>query len=195
MITRGRTGMVVAVLAVLVLAGCADGEEPPKVTSTVTVTPSPSRSLSPSPSPAPTLPPEAQQPTRPGAEAFARYFFAVYNYAFWNADPAPLQAISDSGCVYCNSTLDRVRSVRAKRTRVVGGELRVTTAVATPGDGADGFLVNLVLLQEEGQTYSPGGDVLGSSPRVANARMDVAVGWSGNRWLLLDGHILKPGES
>lgn len=194
MIIRGSLRTVLPIVVVLVgLGACSNDSAPPRQTSTVTVTPTVT-STSPSASPTPSLPAAAQQPTRAGAEAFARYFFEIYNYAFCNADPAPLQAISAAECVYCKSTLDRVRSMREEQARAEGGLITVTTAVAAPGEPGDGLIVNLVLDQETGRTLSPAGEVVGTTPAVKNGRVDIGVRWESGRWILLDAHVLKDGE-
>ena len=49
----------------------------------------------------PAMPPEAQTQTADGAMAFARYYFAVVDYAYASGDTAPLAAISDPDCRSC----------------------------------------------------------------------------------------------
>jgi hypothetical protein len=194
-IVRGTLRAILPIVVVLVgLGACSSGSAPPRRTSTVTVTPT-ATSISPSASPMPTLPAAAQQPTRPGAEAFARHFFAVYNYAFWNADPAPLQTLSDAECVYCNSVASGVTAMRSKGNRVEGGRILVTTAVAAPGDPQVGLLVNLILDQDAGRTLSASGALVGTTAERRNGRADVAVRWGGTSWVMLDVHLLRDGES
>lgn len=196
MISRGSRRAVVAFAAIVAVGGCADdAPAPPRVTSTVTVTPSSASPASSAPSPSPTLPPEAQQPTRPGAEAFARYFFAVYNYATWARDSRLLRSVSDSECVYCNSMIEWIDSLRPSGSMVLGGRIDIPTAVSAPGEPHDRVVVNLLVDQEAGKTLSSSGQVIDSSPEVRKGRIDVAVRWSGDRWLLLDAHIVESSGS
>jgi hypothetical protein len=141
------------------------------------------------------LPALAQQPTRAGAQAFARHFFAVYNYAFWSSDPAPLKAISDSDCVFCNSTIDAVQAVEQRDDRAEGGRIEVLVAVAAPGDPADRLLVNTLLHQERGTTRSVGGQVVATTPERKNGRVDLFVRWVDDHWVLLEGDIKRDGEA
>jgi hypothetical protein len=196
-IRRGSAVGSVALLVVLGTAACSPDSAAAPQTSTVTVTPPVSSTPAPAPSvsPSPAVPALAQQPTRAGAQAFARYFFEVYNYAFWTADPAPLKAISDSQCVYCKSNIDVVESVRAQQARVEGGRIEVTTAVAAPGDPTDRLVVNLLLHQEAGRTLSATGALLEDLPEIRAGRVDVAVRWTGDHWLMRNAHVLKDGET
>jgi hypothetical protein len=143
----------------------------------------------------PILPAAARQPTPAGAQAFARHFFAVYNYAFWTGDSKPLEAISDKDCIYCKSVVSGVSAMKKKGNRVIGGRLEVTTAVAAPGVPDNGLLVNLVLQQEEGRTLSASGAVVGTTAEKSNGRVDVAVRWVGSTWIMLDVHLVRAGES
>jgi hypothetical protein len=194
-IIRGslRTVLLIAVV-LLGLGACSNGSVPPRQTSTVTVTPT-ATSTSPSASPTPALPAAAQQPSRAGAGAFARYFFEVYNYAFWNADPAPLRAISGPDCLFCKSSIEAVESIRMGRDRVEGGEARVTVALAAPGNPSERMLVNLVLDQDAGKTYSSSGEVIGTTVERKHGRMDMSLRWVSGRWIVLAADVIKAGES
>jgi Family of unknown function (DUF6318) len=193
---RRRTGAALAVGALVgALAACSDGSTPatsqPPVTATVTDTVTPS----PTASPAPTLSDVAKQPTRQGAEEFVRYFFAIYNHAFWTADPSRLQAISDPKCIFCNSAINAVKNIRSANEHVTGGEIGIPTIVAAPGDPKKGYLVNLVIRQAKGQTADPKGAVVGTTPEIKHRRVDAAVRWESDHWVFLDAHIFKEGES
>lgn len=198
MIDRGSRRIAVVVLTVVVAAvsGCSGASSSSSVPlPTPTVTTPPSTSPVPSPSPSPTLPVAAQQPTREGAEAFATYFFAVYNYALWVRDPAPLRAISDLNCVYCNSVITSVQSMRGKRTTVEGGRMYVNTAVAAPGTPEERIIVNLVVSQDPGHTLSDTGAVLGKNAGTKYGRVDIAVRWTSGHWMIQNVHILNASES
>jgi hypothetical protein len=188
-----RWGSVAVVVAVG-LVGCSGASTGAPRTSTVTVTPTASATPSPSVSPSPALPAAAQQPTRAGAQAFARYFFAVYNYAFWTADPAPLKAISDKDCVFCASSIDAVRAIQQEQDVAQGGRIEVLVAVAAPGDPQERLLVNMSLYQESGRTLSRQGQVVDTTPERRNGRVDLVVRWVGERWILVEGDIKRDGE-
>lgn len=173
----------------MILAACSDGADPPPTPVPVTTTVTGTGTPTPSPPPAPVLPDAAKQPTRPGAEAFVRHFFAVYNHAYWNADSRSLQALSDPACTFCGSAIKSIDSILRDRERVSGGRITVSTAVAAPGDVNQGMLVNLVLEQEPGTTLSIDGRTIDTTPERRNSRMDVAVRWNATRWTFLDAHV------
>jgi len=156
------------------LAACSDDDPPPPPASTATAPPSTSAA----PSASATLPtaPEAK-PTPEGAEAFVRYFWDVYNYAYQTLDTAPLAAISGSACKFCSSTEREVANLKAARKRVVGGEIRLGTVAAPPGDLTKGVIVTMVLNQESGQTLNEDGTPSSSLRAVHNMRSEVALRW------------------
>jgi hypothetical protein len=155
---------------------------------TNTVSPTPSASA------APALPSEAQQPTREGAEAFARYYFAVYNHAFLTADPSLLKELSDGQCIFCNSTISAVQDIHDQNEHVIGGRITVTSAVAAEGIPTDRIVVNLRLDQDAGQTLSRTGVVDDTTPAQKGFRVDLAVRWITDRWIFLNAHFPKAGE-
>ena len=196
---RLPAGGVVA-LVVLSVAACSDAgtsmsASSPPLSSAVLPATSSSPAGTSADSLAPVLPDAAKQPTRPGAEAFVRHFFAVYNQAFWTADAAGLQLISDSKCIFCNSAIESIESLRADHDHVIGGRISVSTAVAGPGNFQQGLLVNLLLDQEPGRTLSSNGSSVDTTPARMNSRVDVAIRWDSTRWVFLDAHIIAKGES
>jgi hypothetical protein len=185
---------------VLSAAACSDAatstsSSSPAVSSAA-VAPVPSATASSAASsPAPILPDAAKQPTRPGAEAFVRHFFAAYTYSFSVMDSQELRAISDHDCRFCVSAIDSVESGRAKGEKTVGGHIMVTVAVAGPGDASDRLIVNALLDQDSGQTVSAEHQILVRVPERKGFRLDAAVRWETHRWIFLNAHIVQPGES
>jgi hypothetical protein len=173
----------------MILTACSDGAAPPPIPAPVTTTVTDTSTPTPSPSAAPLLPDAARQPTRPGAEAFVRHFFAVYNHAYWTADSRGLQAISDNACIFCNSAIKSINGIQRDRELVSGGRITVSTAVAAPGDADQGLLVNLVLEQERGATLSIDGKTIDTTPERVHSRVDAAVRWAIDHWIFLDAHI------
>ncbi|MDQ6739582.1 MAG: DUF6318 family protein, partial [Actinomycetota bacterium] len=123
---RSRKVRVAAMLAgiafTFVLTGCAGS---PKATPTTTGTAPPAASASAAASPAisptasaavykpadasgpaqnvplPVKPPLADEFSKAGIEAFARYWYETLSYAYETANFGPLEAITDPGCVSC----------------------------------------------------------------------------------------------
>jgi hypothetical protein len=140
------------------------------------------------------LPAAARQPTRAGAEAFIRYFVATYSYAFSALDASPLQAVSDSTCKFCASVATDVRAAKDAGQVFVGGAASVISVVAAPDDPSQGVLVNAVIQQEESRTVDRSGSTVRVTARVPRQRTDVVVRWTGQAWVVVGLHVVKPGE-
>jgi hypothetical protein len=182
-------------MVMLSAAACSDAARAPAGSSPVASVPASNPTPTVTGSPAPVLPDAAKQPTRPGAEAFVRHFFAVYTYAFSAMDPQQLQEISDRSCKFCASAIESVQAGRAKGEKTVGGHIKVTVAVAGPGIAADRLIVNALLDQDSGQTVSAQHQVVVNVPSRRNFRLDAAVRWEDEHWVFLNAHIIQPGES
>lgn len=86
---------------------------PPTVGQTVTITTGPAPTL-------PPMPPEAQEMTNEGAEAFVRYWFDLANYAQATGDTDPLMAQSGPECDMCAALRDGVEASYHDGGRVIG---------------------------------------------------------------------------
>jgi uncharacterized protein DUF6318 len=182
-----RRGFVAGLLATtFLLPACThdDPPPPPPTTTQAPTTPTPSPTLTPPPAPT-----AARTPA--GAEAFVRYFWATYNYAYATLDPKPLQAISDKACELCASAAKNVDHLRQEGKRVDGGEVVVTVAVS-PGLQKDhGVIVVTVLKQNAGTVSSETGDVE-DIQAVPSHRGYVGLWWSGGKWTVNGVTIERP---
>lgn len=61
--------------------------------------------------PMPERPPEMSREAADGAEAAAKYWFALFEYARLSGDTEPLRAMSGDGCTKCTSDLDNIDAV------------------------------------------------------------------------------------
>ena len=57
--------------------------------------------------PAPVKNPQVSEETSEGAVASVYYFLDLYRYAFMTGDTTELAAMSENGCVFCNSVIDQ----------------------------------------------------------------------------------------
>ena len=57
--------------------------------------------------PAPVKNPQVSEETSEGAVASVYYFLDLYRYAFMTGDTTELAAMSEDGCVFCNSVIDQ----------------------------------------------------------------------------------------
>ena len=111
-----------------------------------------------------------------------RYFWDVYNYSYQTLNTEPLTSISTASCKFCKSTLDEVLALRSARKHTTGGDIRLTTVVAPPGDLSKGVIVTTVLNQDPGQTLNADGTVSSTIQSAHNMRSEVALRWRESGW-------------
>jgi Family of unknown function (DUF6318) len=194
-----KSAVVLFPVVVVLIGGCtssSSGARPARVTTAGASTSAASGagttsgSASASRSPAPPLLPEAaKHPTRPGAEAFFRYFIAVYSYSYSSQNTSSLRAISDVTCKFCTSAIDAIESTRADNQHAVGGDGVVTNVVAAPGVPTDGLLINAVVDQRPSSIVDSDGSVIDTAAAESRVRMDAAVRWKDGAWQMRGLHV------
>ena len=63
--------------------------------------------------PAPAKPPQLKEESAEGAAASVGYFLNLYRYAFMTGDTTELAKMSEDGCKFCQSAIDRSTSLHA----------------------------------------------------------------------------------
>jgi hypothetical protein len=144
---------------------------------------------------APVLPEAAKQPTRPGAEAFFRYFWDVYAYSFVAQDTSLIRSISDPTCKLCASATESVQGAEAARHRVKGGGITVTDVAAAPGEPAEGLLVNGIFDQQASSVVDQKGTVIGTAPANRQVRVDAVVRWLSGSWQMRGVHVFPKRQA
>jgi len=123
-----------------------------------------------------------------GAEAAARAWVDAYSRSFAGNDPGPLEALSGPGCTYCARAADSIRWVDAAGWRYSGTSAAVVSAQVVEATSTTA-LVHVEVAVAASSVEAPDGGVDVAGGRAAE---DVAVVWSGDRWLVaqVDGPAL-----
>ena len=61
--------------------------------------------------PAPAKPEQMNEETPEGAAASVRYFLDLYRYAFMTGKTTEVESMSEDGCVFCQSLIDRANDL------------------------------------------------------------------------------------
>ncbi|TSD65489.1 DUF6318 family protein [Aeromicrobium piscarium] len=117
--------MVLPVLA-MTLMGCSGGPDPPEET----VSPSPEIT-------APAMPELAGDDSPAGAEAFARHYIEVLNYAALTGDTADLEELSADDCTGCAKYVDFYRNTYENGGRIIDSTWRVDSITTDFAPGSD----------------------------------------------------------
>jgi hypothetical protein len=163
-----------ALCAVVALAGCSSDPEPQPLPPIETSSPSPV---------ALPLPSEAAADTPEGAAAFARYYLALMNKAFPEADATPVREVSDPGCGGCNNLIGAIEEPPAAGERVEGGEYVVDFAEAPPVEGGD-VIVELRYSLTEVRVYGPDGRLLRRKDPVEDVDAQMRLLRRGASWVV-----------
>lgn len=143
---------VTAALLSGALAVTACEAEPAEPAEPSSSTPSSSEPTSAAPTTAPTgpvepkLPPEAEESTKAGAEAFAKFYWEVVNYAQSSGNTAALAEIQDKACDFCRGGTEWINDVHSRGGVIDGGDYTAIRTDAVPApDGSDSWLVAVEL--------------------------------------------------
>jgi hypothetical protein len=193
-VSSTRRGLAVLIIAMITAGGalsaCTDDSPTPPATTTAPIPTTPATTPTATP---PAIP--AAKPTAASAEAFVKYFWDVYNFAYETLDTDPLQQISTTSCKFCESTLNEVSALKQAGKHITGGGIQLETVVAPPGDPTNGVIVTMVLNQMQGQTLNADGTVSSTIHPVNNMRSEVALRWRESHWFVYGVANEKPGPS
>lgn len=159
-------------VAVLGLPACGDDNK-----GTVL----PTRSATPSPtSSEPVLPEAAKQHTREGADAFARHFMAVLNYAVATGDVRQLKALSGPTCKSCANFVKTIDGVYPEG-KLVGGQATIIEPTKTPPLMEGVIPATHIDFVRSTQQHVLDGKILETVPEV-RSKWIVSLKWADHGW-------------
>ena len=111
--------------------------------------------------PKPVKPPEASENTQQGAVNAAVHFIALYRYAFITGDTTDLAAMSEEGCVFCQSTIDDATKLHEGGGWANPWTQRITNIeYIAPGEGKEYCGVKMVISSDESTSVEENGRVV-----------------------------------
>jgi len=126
----------------------------------------------------PTLPPEAQENTPEGAEAFVRHWVEVLNDANHGSGGKAIRSLSADACAQCAAIAETADNIARGRTKVEGGAWSVVAVGEAPGRPETGDLLLGVSVKIE-----PGWITRGSGDRErtqgARETLSFSLSWKG----------------
>lgn len=138
---------------------------------------------------APTEPtPPAPEQSEAGAIAYADHVFAVIEYAYGTADPAPLEQITDPDtCFGCEAIVAEITAAAQDGRVLIGPTATTTSDPQVVDQSADRATVQL-LVQRPAlvSLQSDSGEPTGDNLAAVDAPMQVTMEWDGSSWTLVD---------
>lgn len=187
------TGLSMALLAVVLVAGCGDsGESDGAATSTATASvsettepPIESPSAEPTATSAlPPLPAEATENTPEGAEAFIRYYFDVANQAFTTPQSGLIPSLANDDCESCADLEQQVVDFERQGLRATTDPYNVESMSRVGGSPQDVTLFNMVVQLPATSTITEDG-VESQPSEAATYKGTGAAIWAEGKWELL----------
>ncbi|WP_146068456.1 MULTISPECIES: DUF6318 family protein [unclassified Arthrobacter] len=108
--------------------------------------------------PPPVMPELANEESKEGLEAFAKYWYATIDYGFETGDLEPFKAINGPDCIVCKSVFDIVGPGYRNEDWITGGKLEVIGTKTTYSPTSKQQYQILVQLRQDPYEYrGPGG--------------------------------------
>ncbi|GAA4096118.1 DUF6318 family protein [Nocardioides kongjuensis] len=178
----------VAMLVLLLLSGCSDGNASPRdPSSTWSPTGTMQTPTSAAPDPVePQLPAAAKEASEAGARAFIAYYWDLINYAQVTGDVKALRSVSGPHCNGCKAGIRGVRELYAEGGHIEGGGYSVhlvkVNQLKSTNPSHFAFEAKLSATTDE-QTVIAGDGTSTTNP-VATSTVVVAVLWLDSQWRL-----------
>ena len=119
--------------------------------------------------PKPVKPPEASENTQQGAVNAAVHFIALYRYAFITGDTTDLAAMSEEGCVFCQSTIDDATKLHQDGGWANPWEISLTNiSYAPPGEGKQYSRIEGTMIASASTSIDSKGEVIDNSEENIN---------------------------
>lgn len=128
----------------LLLVGCEDEPEPTfeptpsEATSSETATEPTDAETTDAGPVEPTLPDEAKEPTKAGAEAFVEYYWEVVSYAQKSGDVASLKELQTEYCEVCVGGTEAIERIYERGGHIEGGTYDLLDVSASEASGPEG---------------------------------------------------------
>ncbi|MBG0741853.1 hypothetical protein IV500_21120 [Paeniglutamicibacter antarcticus] len=133
--------------------------------------------------PLPVKPPLADEFSKAGIEAFARYWYDTLSYAYETADFAPLEAISDPGCATCSKVKERTTKWYDGGQWTAGGRMSVVDAGSPFAATPTGSYQVIVAVKQDKISYYRADGTLTDSHAASDSIADILVAsYKQNRW-------------
>ena len=142
--------------------------------------------------PAPVKNPQVSEETSEGAAASVGYFLDLYRYAFMTGNTTELAAMSEDGCVFCNSVVDRVNQLHKDGGWAQKWDQTVTNVrYYDKLEGYDYSRIEATVDYGEMTSYSGGTWKATTVPPTEGQKIRFAIRYTNGRWMIREGEVLS----
>jgi hypothetical protein len=136
----------------------------------------------------PTMPAVATHHTATGAQVFAAYYFAAYDWGYATSDPYLVQAISTSRCKACASYIKSLNQLTKNSGHISGGRVTIDSVKLIQGSFAinSDFVVEVTVDESAVILDRPNQKSETAAPSVSHDRSLVFVTWRRGAWMVTE---------
>ena len=141
--------------------------------------------------PAPAKPPQMNEESAEGAAASVGYFLNLYRYAFMTGKTTEVESMSEDGCVFCQSVIDRANDLHKNGGWANKWEQEVTNIrYYDKLEGYDYSRIEATINYGEMISYSGGSWEENVAPPTEGQKVRFAIRYANGGWVIREGEVL-----
>ena len=142
--------------------------------------------------PAPAKPSQMNEESAEGAAASVSYFLDLYRYAFMTGNTTELAAMSENGCVFCKSVIDRANDLHKDGGWANKWKQDVTNVrYYDKLEGYDYSRIEATINYGEMTSYSGGSWEKSVAPPTEGQKVRFAIRYVNGGWAIREGEVLQ----
>ena len=141
--------------------------------------------------PAPAKPEQMNEESPEGAASSVRYFLELYRYAFMTGKTTEVESMSEDGCVFCQSLIDRANDLHKNGGWANKWEQEVTNIrYYDKLEGYDYNRIEATISYGEMISYSGGSWEENVVPPTEGQKVRFAIRYANGGWVIREGEVL-----
>ena len=142
--------------------------------------------------PAPAKPSQMSEESAEGAAASVGYFLDLYRYAFMTGKTSEVESMSENGCVFCKSVVDRANQLHKDGGWANKWEQNITNIrYYDKLEGFDYSRIEVTINYGEMISYSGGSWEENVAPPTEGQKVRFAIRYVNGGWAIREGEVLQ----
>jgi len=142
--------------------------------------------------PAPAKPPQLNEESAEGAAASVGYFLNLYRYAFMTGKTNEVDSMSENGCVFCKSVIDRANQLHKDGGWADKWDQDITNVrYYDKLEGYDYSRIEATINYGEMTSYSGGSWEKSVAPPSEGQKVRFAIRYFNGAWAIREGEVLQ----
>ena len=142
--------------------------------------------------PAPAKPPQLNEESAEGAAASVGYFLNLYRYAFMTGKTNEVDSMSENGCVFCKSVIDRANQLHKDGGWADKWDQDITNVrYYDKLEGYDYSRIEATINYGEMTSYSGGSWEKSVAPPTEGQKVRFAIRYVNGGWAIREGEVLQ----